>query len=330
VIPRVDVFPYRNRRQSACTMGAMSSTLLMMVATLMTAVADPAPVPLEDIGAEIEAIEADTTTESETLDPEGGAARVDEPMEPDPAGEQAHPAVEESEILSVEPSESAKKTKKKRVLVPYAGVEFHPYSRQDAVWVDDSRTSGLSVGEFDGTVRPTLGGFVGTWIGDFVGLHLGLGVARLQTTTWVGETYQQRHWGVVRPSLEGRFAFIRREARWPIPWAILGVYVDIPSARDVSNAYSEDEQVAADETAQVERLTLWGVGGRAGLGVDYRLMPGIAVGAQFTLGLHQAILAGQDQTAVSSWLATEAAVLLIFEWPGKVERQAWREARLNH
>jgi hypothetical protein len=149
----------------------------------------------------------------------------------------------------------------------------------------------------------------------------------LQTTTWVGETYQQRHWGVVRPSLEGRFSFIRRENRWPIPWAILGVYVDVPSARDVSNAYSPEEQQAADETAEVERLTLWGFGGRVGAGVDYRILPGIALGAEFTLGLHQSVLAGQDQSAVSSWLATEAALLMIFEWPNRASRDAWRADR---
>ena len=323
-------------------MGAMSPTLFTLIVALLTASADPVPVGADDAVAPT----AEAPSDAQPTDPadvgpesEPAEAAVRGPNTPEPVGDEPDEADTEVQAVAPDlgasrpleaPPESAKKKPKQKItLVPYAGVEFHPYSRQDAVWVDENRTSGLSVGEFDGTIRPTLGGFVGTWIGDFIGLHLGLGVARLQTTTWVGETYQQRHWGVVRPSIEGRFAFIRREARWPIPWGLLGVYVDIPSARDVSNGYSEEEQQAADETAQVERLTLWGVGGRAGLGVDYRLLPGIAVGAQFTVGWHQAILAGQDQAAVSSWLATEAAVLLIFEWPGKAERDAWRDERLN-
>lgn len=203
-------------------------------------------------------------------------------------------------------------------ITPYAGVEFHPFSRADEVWVDEQRTTGTAVGEFDGVVRPALAGFVGTWIGPRFGLHMGVGVARIQTTTWTDETFRQQHWGVVRPSLDLRVALLERRDRRPIPFVLLGGYADIPSARDVSDAYSEEEQAAADTTSQLDRLTLWGFGGRLGGGVDYRVLPGLALGAQVALGLHQSVLAGQDASAVSSWVATEAAFLLIFEWPRSV------------
>ncbi len=213
-----------------------------------------------------------------------------------------------------------------RRVVPYAGVEIRPFSRADLVWVEDGRTTGTTVGEFDGVVDPAVSAYIGAWLGPWIGLQGGLGIARLQTTTYVGESFYQQHWGVVRPSLDARVALMRRRDRFPVPWAMVGLFVDLPSARDVSDAYSEEEQLAADESASIDRLALWGLGGRLGLGVDYRLLPGIAVGAQVTLGYTQSVLASQDANTVSSWLASSGALLLHFEWPpvppGKKKRRS--------
>ncbi|MBW1881491.1 MAG: hypothetical protein JRJ84_24300 [Deltaproteobacteria bacterium] len=204
-------------------------------------------------------------------------------------------------------------------VTPMAGVAWTPFSRSDLVWTDDGRTSGVGVGEFDGAVRPALTGFGGAWISRRVGLVGTLGVARLQSTTWVGDTYRQRHWGVVRPGMDLRVALSTREVGRPAPWAMVGVHGDIPSARDVSNGYTDDEQDQADDTAFVDRARLGGVGGRVGIGVDYRLREGIAVGAMWAAEYHRGVLRTDEANTVSSWVGADAALLLTFEWPARSE-----------
>lgn len=201
--------------------------------------------------------------------------------------------------------------------VPFAGVEWVPLSRADLSWVDDGRTSGLGVGEFDGFVRPALTAYGGAWLGRRLGLSGGLGVARLQSTTWVGETYQQRHWGVVRPSIDLRVGLADRVVQRPVPWLVVGMYGDIPSSRDVSNGYSEEEQEVADQSAYEDRLRLGGLGGRLGLGIDYRVVEGVALGASYAVELHRSVLRTSDVGTVTSWLTARAALHVTFEWPGR-------------
>jgi hypothetical protein len=196
---------------------------------------------------------------------------------------------------------------------PFAGLEWRPLSRADLAWVAEDRTSGDAVGEFDGVVRPALQAFGGAWLSDRVGLAGSLGVARLTTTSWTGETARQRHWGVIRPELDLRVALTKRSPH-PLPWLLLGFDGDIPSARDVSDGYTADEQAAADRDAQTERLRLGGFGGRLGAGVDARVAPGVSVGACFDLAGHFGVLRSEDASTVSSWLATGAAVLVTFDW----------------
>jgi hypothetical protein len=200
---------------------------------------------------------------------------------------------------------------------PFVGVAWRPLSRADLVWVDEGRTSGTAVGEFDGAVRPLLDAFAGVWFNRYIGLQAGIGVARATSTSRVGEGYRQRHQGVVRPSFDLRFGWMEPAVRRPTPWFLLGVYGNIPSARDVSDAYTPDEQAAADATAATERARLGGVGGRVGAGVDYRVLPGLSIGALLTVGVHRAAYTGGDERFTTIWVATEAAFLLTFEWPPK-------------
>lgn len=204
---------------------------------------------------------------------------------------------------------------------PFFGVEWRPLSRQDLVWVDESRTSGTAVGEFDGAVRPVLSAFGGVWVNRHIGLVLGLGLARASQITIVEDVRTQQHQGVFRPSLDLRFGWMEQAVRRPVPWFLLGVYGDVPSARNVSDGYDEEAQEAADEAATVERARLGGVGGRAGFGVDYRVLPGLLIGAQVSVGIHRSTyLGGEIARAGSLWVATEAGLLLTFEWPGRKER----------
>ncbi len=200
---------------------------------------------------------------------------------------------------------------------PLAGVAWTPLSRADLVWVGDDRTSGVAVGEFDGVVAPNLSAFGGVWLSDSVGLIGSLGLARLTSTTWVGDTWRQRHWGVLRPGIDLRYSLGPREVRRPAAWILGGIHGDIPSARDTSNAYSPEEQAIADEDAALERARLGGFGARVGLGVDYRLAEGIAVGAQWSMRWHQSVLRTDQAMNVSSWVAADVALLLTFEWPSE-------------
>lgn len=202
---------------------------------------------------------------------------------------------------------------------PFAGLEWRPLARSDLVWVDEQRTSGFAVGEFDGTVRPALQAFGGAWVSRRIGVGGALGVARLTNTTQVDDIIRQRHWGVIRPSLDLRIALLRRsvagDPRRPLPWVIAGIHADVPSARDLSNGYTEDERAAADEASTIERARLAGLGGRVGVGLDYPIAPGLSLGALYTLQWHRGIFRTDDLSIVSQWLATDAAVVLVFEWP---------------
>ncbi|MFT4623652.1 MAG: hypothetical protein ACI8PZ_002308 [Myxococcota bacterium] len=200
---------------------------------------------------------------------------------------------------------------------PTVGLEWRPLSRGDLMWTGEQRTSGLSVGEFDGFVRPALGFYAGAWTGPRTALLGSLGIARLQNTTVVNDQYRQRHWGVIRPALDARFAFADVVERKPIPWILAGLYGDIPSARDVSNGYTDDEQETADELAGAERARLGGAGLRAGFGVDWRFAGGIVIGGQYAVGVHRAVFQADDTDSVTAWTVAEASLLVGFEWPGR-------------
>lgn len=204
---------------------------------------------------------------------------------------------------------------------PTVGLEWRPLSRGDLVWSEDNRTSGLSVGEFDGFVRPALQFSAGAWMGPRTAMLGSLGIARLQNTTIVDDVYRQRHWGVIRPSMDVRLALTDVAEKKPIPWFLLGLYGDVPSARDVSNGYTDEEQADADELAGTERARLGGVGARAGFGTDWHFPGGFVIGGQYAVGVHRSVFQADDADSVTAWTVGEASLLLGFEWPGR-ERSA--------
>ncbi len=201
---------------------------------------------------------------------------------------------------------------------PVLGLEWRPLSRADLTWVDEGRTSGLAVGELDGAVRPALSGFFGAWVSNRVALLGSIGVARLTSTTFTDggegeDTYRSRHWGVIRPALDVRLAPWRHD-HMVSAWAVVGVHGDIPSARDVSNAYTEEEQEIADETAAEDRIRLGGFGGRLGIGAEVHVGKGVHVGGQYAVYWQQTVLAGSDADTLSSWVAGEASLFASIEF----------------
>ncbi len=199
----------------------------------------------------------------------------------------------------------------------FAGLAWRPLSRQDLVWVDESRTSGTAVGEFDGTVRPVLGAFGGAWFSRVVGLSVELQYAQIDRGSRTEDTRSLIRTAVLRPALDLRFGWMEPRERAPIPWVFVGVYGDIPIVGNRSTGFTEDEQASADEAAADTRYRLGGVGGRAGLGLDYRLLPGLMIGGQVGVGLHRAGYTGGDTRFSTLWVSTEAALLVTFEWVGR-------------
>ncbi len=198
---------------------------------------------------------------------------------------------------------------------PFFGLEIKPLSRRDLVWVEEDRTSGTAVGEFDGTGTSVLSAFGGGWFNRYVGLQGSLGVALTQQRTDAGEVTRQRTIAVLRPALDVRLGWAEPKLRRPLPWVLVGGYGDIPISADVSNGYSEEEQAAADEAVLNERYRLGGGGGRVGFGVDLEVIQGLALGMVATIGLHRSGYAGGDPDFASLWLATDASLLLTYLWP---------------
>ncbi|TNE90050.1 MAG: hypothetical protein EP330_09485 [Deltaproteobacteria bacterium] len=195
----------------------------------------------------------------------------------------------------------------------FAGLAYTPLSRGDLTWVLEERTTGTGVGEFDGATRSSLVPFGGAWF-NRVGVLGTLGITRISTSARAGDIVRQRHWGVVRPGVDVRWAMTARETDKPVPWLMLGAAASIPSARDTSNGFTETEQNEADQAATIDRTRLGGFGGRLGGGVDYAVLPHLSIGGELAAELYTSALRGSDLVAVTTVLGTRGALLLTFTW----------------
>ncbi|MFK7927295.1 MAG: hypothetical protein AB8H79_03855 [Myxococcota bacterium] len=200
---------------------------------------------------------------------------------------------------------------------PMAGLELAPFSRSDVVVVDDGRTTGRGVGEFDGTVWPNLRAFAGAWVGERVGLTGTLGVARSTVTSWADEVWVSRSVGVVRPSFDVRVSLLKRSDARPRPLLLVGAHVDVPTATVSGNGLSEDEQTQAELDAAEQRARLGGFGARIGAGVDFAVHDHVSIGFLWTARWHRSTYRSSELTSVSSWIGSEAAFTVAFEWPAK-------------
>jgi hypothetical protein len=200
---------------------------------------------------------------------------------------------------------------------PIAGLEWAPLSRDDLVWVDSGRTTDSAVGEFDGIVWPDLRPFAGAWFGRYVGWTGSLGVARITVTTAAADVVRSRHRGVVRPSTDLRFGLLEPTDLRPRPFLLVGGHVSIPSARETGDGLSPQELAIADADAALERALLGGAGGRVGLGVDVPVSKYLRLGLLWSSRLHTSWSRPADGTSVTTWVASEGALTLMFEWPSR-------------
>jgi hypothetical protein len=98
-----------------------------------------------------------------------------------------------------------------------------------------------------------------------------------------------------------------------VAWGEIGAYGVIPSARDVSDAYTEAEQEDADESAAQVRKTIGGLGGRLGPGFGVRLGEDAMVGARFHAVLFRGQRLEESSLTVSTAVWGEAALLFEVE-----------------
>jgi len=198
---------------------------------------------------------------------------------------------------------------------PYMTFEWRPLSRGDLTVVEEQRTSGLLVSSVDGFARPQVQLDVGAWVTDNLAVQGSVGVARASVTTWTGTVYSQQHWGVVRPGFDLKLRPGRRTPGLPVPWALLGGHVDIPSSRDVSNGYTVEEQLDADDAADIDRVRLGALGARVGVGVEQRIVGGLSIGAQYAAQWQRSLFVRRDPVTIESQVFGEASLLLVFDWP---------------
>ena len=189
------------------------------------------------------------------------------------------------------------------------GVDWVPSGRGDLAWVDDGQGSGTLVGEFDGLLRPPVTAWGGpAWAKDAV--LFGLGATRWSTTTWTADQKTHISMGSIRPSVDYRRYFRERTPGKATAWVGAGVHGNIPLVAMRSEAWTEEERVAMEETAATERARIGGFGGRAGLGAELWLPGGVGLGARWSATLHHQQWNGTDGYTVSSWLGSEAALTL--------------------
>ena len=118
--------------------------------------------------------------------------------------------------------------------------------------------------------------------------------------------------GAVRPSLCYRRYFgSEPQAGRAAFTAELGLYGVIPSARDISDSYSDEEQNDADEGAAYTRKSIGALGGWLGPGFSYLVTDALLLGARYHLILNRGQIYTEDALSISTALYAEAA--LVFE-----------------
>ena len=196
---------------------------------------------------------------------------------------------------------------------PVLGVDWVPFGRADLVAVDEGRTSGTGVGEFDGLLRPALTPYGGLGFGRTT-LLIGLGVALERSTTWTAGSRATQSVGGVRPTVDLQRAIGAGDERVQ-PWVGGGVYGTWPIARDVSTAYSDTEAEAASQETASTRFRIGGAGLRAGLGADVVVAEGFEIGLRAHLVGHNGWIVQEDQVRWSTLVYGEAALRVQVWWP---------------
>ena len=191
----------------------------------------------------------------------------------------------------------------------YLGLDYVPLSRADLSAAASGETSGTGLSEFDGVLRPPLTAW-GGWTQGRSAWLLGLSVGWERTASYVGEQRTLSSRGGLRPSLDQRLYLSApfREAGGAQPWLQWGVYGVVPWAREVSDAWTEEEAEAMATLASADRGRIGGYGLRLGGGVEVPLTAGLYLGGRALAVVHQGQVRSEDGVVVSTQIRPEAAL----------------------
>ena len=196
---------------------------------------------------------------------------------------------------------------------PIVGVDYTPLGRQDLAWIEEEQLSGTLVGEFDGLVTSPLEAWGGYRWTRFA-VTGGLGLAWVSTSTWDGQDRSLVVTGTLRPSVDGLW-YITPEPDdlRPRAHASLGGYGLIPAATRQSDAFTDEEQDAADTEAESVRSRIGGLGLRLGAGVDLTWNSGLMLGLGYSFVAHRSQLLTEETSTTSLLIWGEAAFVFGFE-----------------
>lgn len=194
------------------------------------------------------------------------------------------------------------------------GVGFNPAGVGALAWSDADQFSGTLAGEFDGVLRPPLTAYAG-WFDKHNAALLDVAVVRFSNATFA-DTSSVESVGAMRLGVDYR-RYLPAAGCGPgfiDMYGNVGLYGILPTARDTSDAYTEEDQASADEASAELRARVGGLGGRLGVGAAYRAggPASVSVGARGSLVLHRAQSTLETGYTISTVLLPEAVLTLEF------------------
>ena len=195
------------------------------------------------------------------------------------------------------------------------GAAWAPPGVGALAWSDAEAFSGTLAGEFDGLLRPPLTAHVG-FIGGHDAVLAGFALVCFGTTA-LSDGVSIQNVGGTRLGLDYRRYLSTREAGRVGLYGDVGGYGIIANSRDVNDAYTQEEQEDANESAEGIRARIGGIGWQVGLGAEYLFgdkeqRPAVAVGLRYLARGHHGQITDEEGTTVSSVVLSEAALVLEF------------------
>jgi hypothetical protein len=118
--------------------------------------------------------------------------------------------------------------------------------------------------------------------------------------------------GVVRLGAIVRAGWVPRRLLAVRPFVQGSFFADVPMARTSSESLSEEETAAVAIADRSTRGRLGALGGSGGVGVLDEVLPGLAVGAVFSVGARSSAWPTTAGGTRSSWITADAAFLVEF------------------
>lgn len=196
------------------------------------------------------------------------------------------------------------------------GAEWFPPGVGAQSWSDAGSYTDTLAGEFDGWVRPALLGHAG-WMAGKNAVLGSVGFADFSTVT-LADHNRTDEAGALRLGADWRRYLWPREVKRVDVYGLAGGYGTLALVVAEDDAYTDEEQADADESAAHTKAELGGIGVQAGFGAEYLFpdgqgRPAVALGVRYALRVHRGQEVDKDEgyTISTVWLG-EAAVVVDF------------------